>query len=254
MRLLMKNKIPNTVERSAREQGFAIPIAMGMGLVMLLLAMTAIVRSQSDARVAVDRKFSAQARTAAEIGVTRIQDFLNRYRAAATAPACITWSPSSYGACTDTSGISWGSPNNITNLCPNDRTAVTNAATNDWQSTGTGTPGDYRIVDYTGSTGILTVEGRINAGDTNEAKSRLQVTIPVTPPTGMPVSSLWVTGSITGTPQINSDVIGTSSTCLSAGNVTFPASTTNKLSKCFNATINACGQAKTNIRNLLYVK
>ena len=112
----MKNRIPNTVERSAREEGFAIPIAMGMGLVMLLLAMTAIVRSQSDARVAVDRKFSAQARTAAEIGVTRVQDFLNRYRAAATAPACTSWPTSGYGDCNDSGAtISWDVPGNIKN-------------------------------------------------------------------------------------------------------------------------------------------
>jgi Tfp pilus assembly protein PilX len=233
MRLFMNNRIPNTVKHPASEQGFAIPIAMGMGLVMLLLAMTAIVRSQSDARVAVDRKFSAQARTAAEIGVTRVQDFLNRYRAAATAPACTTWPTSGYGDCNDSGAtISWDVPGNITNYCPAASSdPVQMFANNNWKSAGT--VGEYRLVDYAGSSGVLTVEGRINGGDTNEARSRLQVIIPVTQPTGMPVSSLWVTGTISGTspnnPQINSDVVGTSSTCVSAGNVTFPPSTTNKL-------------------------
>jgi Tfp pilus assembly protein PilX len=232
MRPTMRNRVPNTFKTLDSEKGFAIPIALGMGLVMLLLGMTAIVRSQGDQRVAVDKKFSAQARTAAEIGVTRIQDFLNRYRAAAAAPACVVWPSSGYGACTDTTGISWGFPNNITNLCSSDRTTVDGFATNDWQSAGTA--GDYRLVSYTysSSTGTLTVEGRVNGGDTNEARSRLQVTIPVVSPTGVPVASLWVTGSITGSPQINSDVVSTSTSatdCTGGGTATFPPSTTTKL-------------------------
>jgi hypothetical protein len=232
MRSTMRNRVPKTIKSPRSEEGFAIPIALGMGLVMLLLGMTAIVRSQGDTAVAVDKKFSAQARTAAEIGVTRIQDFLNRYRAAAAAPACSTdakWPISGYGACTDTTAMSWEFPDNIPNLCSGDRTVVDDFATNDWQSAGTG--GDYRLVNYTysASAGTLTVEGRMNGGNTNEARSRLQVTIPVTSPTGVPVASLWVTGSITGTPQINSDVVSTSSTCADPGTVTFPTSTTNKL-------------------------
>jgi hypothetical protein len=226
MRPIMRNQVSKTVKNLNSEEGFAIPIALGMGLVMLLLGMTAIVRSQSDTAVAVDKKFSAQARTAAEIGVTRIQDFLNRYRAAAAAPACVTWPSSGYGACTDTTVNSWGFPNNITNLCSSDRTTVDSFATNDWQSAGTA--GDYRLVDYT-SAGVLTVEGRVNGGNTNEARSRLQVTIPVTAPTGVAVASLWVTNSISGNPQINSDVVATSSTCADPGAFTNPSSTTNKL-------------------------
>jgi hypothetical protein len=225
----MRNQVPNIVKSPRSEEGFAIPIALGMGLVMLLLGMTAIVRSQSDTAVAVDKKFSAQARTAAEIGVTRIQDFLNRYRAAAAAPACSAdakWPTSGYGACTDTTVMSWGFPDNIPNLCPGDRTAVDGFATNDWQSAGTA--GDYRLVNYT-SAGVLTVEGRVNGGNTNEARSKLQVTLPVTSPTGMPVASLWVTGSIASSPQINSDIVATSSDCTGGGTVTFPTSTTNKL-------------------------
>jgi hypothetical protein len=234
MRPTMRNQVPNIVKSPRSEEGFAIPIALGMGLVMLLLGMTAIVRSQSDTAVAVDKKFSAQARTAAEIGITRVQDFLNRYRAAAAAPACSTdakWPTSGYGACTDTTVMSWGFPNSIPNLCPGDQTAVDGFATNDWQSAGTA--GEYRLVNYSysGSTGTLTVEGRVNGGNTNEAMSKLQVTIPVTSPTEVPVASLWVTGSspISGNPQINSDVVATSSTCADPGAFTNPSSTTNKL-------------------------
>jgi hypothetical protein len=224
MRPIMRNQVPNTIKSQRSEEGFAIPIALGMGLVMLLLGMTAIVRSQSDTAVAVDKKFSAQARTAAEIGVTRIQDFLNRYRAAAAAPACSTdakWPTTGYGACTDTTVMSWGFPDNIPNLCPNDRTTVDGFAINDWQSAGTA--GDYRLVNYT-SAGVLTVEGRVNGGNTNEARSRLQVTIPVTVPTGMPVASLWVTGAMTGSPQINSEVVANSCTT-GGGNFYLPART-----------------------------
>jgi hypothetical protein len=237
MRPTMRNQVPNIVKSPRSEEGFAIPIALGMGLVMLLLGMTAIVRSQSDTAVAVDKKFSAQARTAAEIGITRVQDFLNRYRAAAAAPACSTdakWPTSGYGACTDTTVMSWGFPDNIPNLCPSDRTTVDGFATNNWQSAGT--LGDYRLVNYTynstDSTGVLTVEGRVNGGNTNEARSKLQVTIPVTSATGVPVASLWVTGSITGNPQIDSDAVSTSTSataCTGGGNATFPASTTTKL-------------------------
>jgi hypothetical protein len=232
MRPTMRNQVPSTFNNSGSEKGFAIPLALGMGLVMLLLGMTAIVRSQGDQRVAVDKKFSAQARTAAEIGVGRIQDMLNRNRPAAKAQACSggNWPASGYGACNDTgTTVSWDMPGNITNLCPSSNTEVSTAANNDWISLGS-TVGDYRLENYdytSASTGVMTVEGRVNGGDTSEARSRLQVTIPVTNPTNLQTASLWVTDSITGTgtinPQINSDVV---SPCAGV-NVTFPSSTTN---------------------------
>jgi hypothetical protein len=48
----MRPKVPlqvlNSIKTSSNEGGFAIPIAIGMGLILIVMATTAIVRSQGD--------------------------------------------------------------------------------------------------------------------------------------------------------------------------------------------------------------
>jgi hypothetical protein len=218
----MKNKVPYSTKIVSNEEGFAIPIALGMGLIMILLATTAVVRSQNGQVVAINKKAAAQSLVAAETGISRVQDFLNRNRAATSVQACATPN-ASLGACPDSSPtVSWDVPGEIPNFCDSDAsTTGTNFSTTDtnltnnngWQDVDTSdaNKGQFRIVSYTYTTGAtvsnLTVEGRLNGGSSGEAKTRLQVQIPVSDPKAELVASLWVSGSIADSPQMDADVV-----------------------------------------------
>jgi hypothetical protein len=69
------------------ESGFAIPIVLGVGLIMMLIATIMIFRSQSDTNLATAQKSTNQALTTAEAGVARVQAFLNNNRYFATGVA-----------------------------------------------------------------------------------------------------------------------------------------------------------------------
>lgn len=76
----MNKKLKIALKSRPSEQGFAIPIAVGLGLVMILIAATMIVRSQGDQVIASAQKVTARSLATAETGTTRVQSLLNRYR------------------------------------------------------------------------------------------------------------------------------------------------------------------------------
>jgi hypothetical protein len=224
----MRTRKPFNAKPVNTEDGFAIPIALGFGLIMLLLATTSVIRSQNDNISAINKRSTARSLVAAETGISRIQDFLNRNRAAASVTACVlpfaSTTATPYGSCQDTSPtVSWNSSGTIPNLCPSsDYTATAPAFVhnNGWQNVVTGDPnqGQFRISSYTAA-GVLTVEGRANVDTTGEAKSKVQVTLPVSYPTSDLAASLWVKGTaspIAGTPQIDSSVVINSCTAASS--------------------------------------
>ncbi len=228
----MKHRLYFLTKFSRKEDGFVIPIVLAMGFIMILLATTAVVKSQNDNVTAINKKSGAKSLLAAETGVSRIQELLNRNRALAPIQFCAA-APTTYGDCPDTgTTISWD-PDIRSNIpkCPSDYSADDTKLVkgNNWQKVSTDTPiddskGEYRIVSYTASSGqgTLTVEGRLNGGQSGEAKSKLQATIPISYATGDLVASLWTSGSIGGTPQINSSVVinscsASASTVASAG-------------------------------------
>jgi hypothetical protein len=228
----MRTRKPFAAKLANSEDGFAIPIALGFGFIMLLLATTSVIRSQNDNISAINKRSATRSLTAAETGVARIQDFLNRNREAATVSACFA-PPSVLGACNDTTTTaptgSWDFPGNIPN-CPTTFSTADTSLTNNnnWQavdSTNT-SKGDFRIVSYAG--GTLNVEGRATVGTNGEAKSKVVATIPVTYPTDGLVASLWASGTIAGTPTVNSNaVINDTGACTAtAPTITFPVTGT----------------------------
>jgi hypothetical protein len=64
--------------RRFSERGFALPIALGLGLIMILIGATMIVRSQGDQITALAQKNTAQSLTVNEAGVTRSISILNQ--------------------------------------------------------------------------------------------------------------------------------------------------------------------------------
>jgi hypothetical protein len=59
-------------------RGFAIPIALGLGLAMILVGLTLIFRSQSDQVLADSQKLAAQSVAVTEAGISRSMSLLNR--------------------------------------------------------------------------------------------------------------------------------------------------------------------------------
>ncbi|MGB7412640.1 MAG: hypothetical protein WA902_00390 [Thermosynechococcaceae cyanobacterium] len=204
-------------QRRQSDAGFALPVAIGLGLIMLLLGVTMIVRSQNDQVNASAQKATAESLAAAEVGVSKVQAFLNLYRVLATVP--------------NTGSSSWANRasinvNNIVNAScsagnvEDDRDALYSTSSGDWfnvDPSDTATPpaqGQFRTVSYlynpTNNRGTLTVQGKVNAGQPGESVAQVQVEIPVqaSPSVTEQAIPLWVKDSITGTPTINGPVMG----------------------------------------------
>lgn len=67
----MNKNLNIAFRRRSGEQGFALPIAVAMGLIMILISSTLLVRSQNDRVVATAQKETARSLSLSEVGVTR---------------------------------------------------------------------------------------------------------------------------------------------------------------------------------------
>ncbi|MGF1604568.1 MAG: hypothetical protein ACFCU8_21680 [Thermosynechococcaceae cyanobacterium] len=206
-------ELSHKYQRRQCEAGFALPVAIGLGLIMLLLGVTMIVRSQNDQVNASAQKATAESLAAAEVGVSKVQAFLNLYRVLATVPNA--GSPSwANRAGVDINNIVNAScnagnvANDLSTLYPNGSGDWPNVDPND--AANPPAQGEFRTVGYTfdaaSSRGTLTVQGRVNAGQPGESVAQVQVEIPVQPISQ--AAALWVRGSISGSnPTINGTVI-----------------------------------------------
>jgi hypothetical protein len=195
--------------------GFALPIAIGVGLFLIIVAASIILRSQQQQVTAIAQKQTASSLSAAEVGVSRIQDLLTRYHAA-----------SLYSSDASGSAPSWQNASAIPGLstsCPKDspttpESKVAAAATKDWQRIDPGDPtkGEYRLLNYSyaftrpgepDGIGTLKVQGRAGtASGSSSAVTQLTVTIPVQK-ISPNVPGLWVKTSVnTGT--IGANILG----------------------------------------------
>lgn len=191
------------------EKGFALPLAIGFGLAIILIGVTMSLRSQKSQMMVTAQTDTAKSVSAAEIGVTRLQNLIDNNRALG-----LYCSHSSSDIACNT-GTIWS---NITadtlkktKVCQSNSyytTAIqqiSNAGT--WQTINTTDTGQwqYRLINYTyipndttkpnepSGKGILIVEGRINPSSINTATSRLQVTIPIEKNFGnIAVPGMWL--------------------------------------------------------------
>lgn len=228
----MNKKLKIAFILRSSEQGFAIPIAVGLGLFMLLVATMMIVRSQGDNVTASAQKATNGGLSAAETGVTRYQSLIMKNRAIAIYNDC-NGTRDANGNCPDSGNtISWANPTAIppaiSASAPNlscsggvDATAVKAVSQNTgpgaWQNVSDSDPslGQYKLVRYvypvpgtTGTAGVapgtgqLIVEGRFNqlgSGSTatktlGTATTQVQVNIPVQQGnfTNIPLPGIWV--------------------------------------------------------------
>ena len=231
----MNWKLKIALIRRSSEGGFAMPIALGLGLVMMLVGATMVVRSQGDQVTAGAQKATARGLSAAETGISRFQALINDNRRIALYPDCsIDLSGNSNrvnGVCNDTNTTaSWANASAISGInstCTNPTAATTvrNASLNiSWQNIDATDPtkGQYRLISYAygptvgtpPGTGTLTVEGRVNQSSSGSsatnsagtATTRLQVTIPIQTSSSsqIPFPGMWVNTTVdTGTVSAN---------------------------------------------------
>jgi hypothetical protein len=202
------------------DSGFALPIALGVGLLLLIVGAAIVLRSQQQQVTAIAQKQTASSLSAAEVGVSRIQNLLTRYRAASLYPSD---APSPAPSWQNASAIP-----GLSTSCPKDspdtpESKVAEAATKDWQAIDKDDPakGQYRLVGYSYSTsegkGTLKVQGRAGtAAGSLPAVTQLSVVIPVQTISSY-VPGLWVKTSVnTGT--IKANILGPCT-----GDITQPA-------------------------------
>ncbi|TAE57156.1 MAG: hypothetical protein EAZ76_05095 [Nostocales cyanobacterium] len=214
------------------ESGFAIVIAVSLGLIMLMVGLTMMLRSQNDQTIASTQKQTEETVAIAEKGVAYYQSFFNSsglYRRLAQFPDCRSRSidddpgtdctdrnPDPATTTVNAAEWSWSNARHITGFsraCSADFTALTDVyASTDWKdannpSSATLGPKQFRLVKYEyirntsatniGGLGRLTIEGRITQGsnsNSNKSITRLQVDIPVGDGDmySMPVPGVWV--------------------------------------------------------------
>lgn len=195
------------------QAGFALPVAIGMGLIILLVGLTMLLRSQDSQVSAIAQKDTAKSLNAAETGVNEIRALINQHRAIAKYPACVNRNTD--GSCADTGSTeSWALPNNIPNIlavCNVDETAeIATVAQQSWQLVDPNLPnqGEYRLLayKYNGGTGTLTVQGRVNAAQPSESISELEVSFRAMR-VEEPAANLW-TINTADTSQVSVTTLG----------------------------------------------
>jgi hypothetical protein len=210
----MNKKLKIALKNRNSNWGFALPIAVGMGLIMLLVAATLIMRSQGDQTTAFAQKSTAQGLSIGEVPVTRIQSVFKQVPGLAsrrynttTSPAIDEWT--SFFTSGPAAACSGSSP----------LPSVLGTSTNGWVFLAG--YGHFKIIKYTPNTpsaGVGTLEV-LGTTDNNTATlsstnnpqgaiSSLSVQIPygTTPGAGTSPPGLWAAtlGSVGGNNSIGS--------------------------------------------------
>ncbi|ABW28314.1 hypothetical protein [Acaryochloris marina] len=221
----MKDWILYSLKCRKSQAGFALPVAIGMGLIILLVGLTMLLRSQDSQVSAIAQKDTAKSLNAAETGVNEIRALMNQHRAIANYPACTTDlntppTRNADGTCSDSgnSTESWALPNNIPNIlaeCGINRTAeIVSLANREWQNINPSEPsqGQYRLLTYDDQNSTLRVQGRVNEDQPSESISELEVDFSVEE---FPLAGLWVANDAT-VGSINTDIVGSCSSSITA--------------------------------------
>ncbi len=171
-------------ERRSGDQGFTLPVAMGMGFILMMITAAMLERARNEQVISSSRARSELSMAVTEAGVTRFQSFLDRQRLLVTHDLT-NWQV------------------DLTNLANNvghcvAQTEAQAYSQQDWLSLPTG---QYRLRDYRYQSqpgandqigiGKLWLEGQTTTNP-SQASSLLAVEIPVSlTPTTLP--ALWAT-------------------------------------------------------------
>jgi hypothetical protein len=163
--------------RNRREAGFAVPLALGLGLVMIIVAASIIGRSQSDRITTSSQRETNRALSVSEAGIVRVQSFLDRHKLLATTNLA------QWVSTLDNLPLAQANCRLINLASAKQQTGLFKNSTWIDLDNSNQNKGKYRIVDYQYRNGIgkLTVAGEINVYNTthNSANSTLTVEIPI---------------------------------------------------------------------------
>jgi hypothetical protein len=167
----------NLNSRDYTQAGFSVPLALGLGLVMIIVAASMIGRSQSDRMTTNSQRETNRALSISEAGVIRVQSFLDRHKVLAT-KNLNQWSNT-----LNTLPLAQANCRLIDFIPAQQQAGIFQAHTWIDLDSSDRNKGRYQIVDYQYQNGIgkLTVAGEIDAYNTtqNTAKSTLTVEIPI---------------------------------------------------------------------------
>jgi Tfp pilus assembly protein PilX len=214
------------------ESGFILPVAIGVGLVMILLGIIIINRSMQNRFTAIAQKQTSQSQAAAEAGIAQLQSLFTNYRRLATYCSSTSIASTCNGAVTWQTLTSADLKNNSCSVVSSDTINLIQAhantsAGNNWQNIGPSPDdGQFRLIGYAykpdntvssppqdPGTGELIVEGRANLSNTSI--SRLRVQFRYTRKPGLAGPGLWIQSS-RDTDASNSGILKTNvrdSTC-----------------------------------------
>lgn len=187
------------------EQGFVLPIILGVGLVMILLGVMMIERSSQNRIAATAQKAKDQSLVAAENGLTQLQVLFNRYRLLAT--ACSNQTLSSFcNSVVPWSNLSEAALDPCSTSSTQPLPLLQDYANQRWQNVSVNpNDGQFRLISYQyqlnaddeplgSGTGTLVIEGRVNPDDAiRTATTQLKVTFNVTHESGLGnPPGLWI--------------------------------------------------------------
>lgn len=159
------------------QAGFAMPLAIGLGLVMIIVAASTIGRSQSDRAITSNQRETNRALSISEAGIIRVQSFLDRHQILATKNLS-QWSNTLNSLSTPQASC------NSIDIISAKALAVL-LTSHAWIALDNTNPnkGRYKVIDYRYQNGVgkLTLAGAIDAYNTtqNSSLSSLTVTIPI---------------------------------------------------------------------------
>ncbi|NCR01419.1 MAG: hypothetical protein GPJ11_19660 [Microcystis aeruginosa L211-101] len=230
-----------------KEKGFALPLAVLIGLILMVTGMTMIMRAQGDQSKVIAQKARADSLTSSEVGLARVQDLLNSVRVMATVGSKCTsgdncWEKAKYN---DLDSPPTNLQRHLKKLvdaapsCSNPNDAATLTAKIDelrglsadrWVDLGNNRY--YRVVGYdynpVSGQGVLTLEGLSrksaaidltniaidrDSDDNAASRNRVVVTIPIldAPPLAFKrntVPALWISeGTADGDAKFEGDVV-----------------------------------------------
>lgn len=193
---------------NSAQSGFAMPLALGLGLVMIIVTASTIARSQSDRTTTNFQKEANRALSISEAGAIRVESFLDRYKLLAN---------KNLDRWVDTLNTLSESQRNcgLINI-PQAKQQSQLFKDRNWISLDNNNPdkGRYRIVDYQYQAGVgtLIVAGSIDAYNTGEHSSTsiLKLVIPIESESAkIPPPALWASAFKTNpNQQVNGQIRG----------------------------------------------
>ncbi|MGL5880715.1 MAG: hypothetical protein ACRC2V_23470, partial [Xenococcaceae cyanobacterium] len=180
LKILLMRRSRSLQRLPSRDRGFAIPIVLALGLIMVVLSIASIYKSSDQNISATTQRGTSKALAAAEAGVAYYMAFLNRNSAIASF-SYTNWTDASFTA----AGV---------NTC--DTFANIENWKDDWRSAGT--DGSYQLVSYqylsaggvvppagtvpnNDTYGELTVLGAGSFSGNSFASTRVKVQLPIRP-------------------------------------------------------------------------